>query len=82
MAKAKKKNREFKMLLKYKGTKKTLLEGEGPGVLVTQEVGYKLTDEERKSGMFSIELMNQAQAFMEEHMEVVVEEIRTTKKRK
>ena len=75
MAKAQKKLKEFKLSLKYKGCEKNLLEGEDPGVVVVQNIVYELTDKDYKSSMFTVELLRQQEAFLEEHMEVVIEEV-------
>lgn len=67
-------SRTFKFTLRVKDCKKEFAEGMGPGVLLTQEVVYK-TAPKKSSPMFIKALLDQADAILNDHIEVDFEEV-------
>jgi len=67
-------SRTFKFTLRVKGAEKEFAEGMGPGVLLTQEVVYRTAPKE-DSPMFVRALLDQADAILNDTVEVTFEEV-------
>lgn len=67
-------SRTFKFTLRVKDCKKEFAEGMGEGVLMTQEVVYKTAPKEDRP-MFVKALLDQADAILNEYVEVTFEEV-------
>ena len=63
----------IRFTLKAKGCKKEFKKGMGAGVLVYQDVEYDVTPKESHSAMFAMELINQQEAMIKEHIEVALD---------
>lgn len=62
-----------RLKLKLKDTVTEFKEGMGPGVLVTQDLVYDLTEEQAKSYRFQSDLYLQSRQFLDETVTVDIE---------
>ena len=68
--------KSFKLSLKVKDTQHVFGEGFEPGVLMTKVIEFELEPEKYKSNRFAYSLMNMQDDFIEENIEVAIEEIK------
>jgi len=67
--------RTFRMSARIKGTEKVFAEGFDPGVIATQDVEYDAEPEEYERPFFTLDLMRKQEEFLNEQVEVVLEEV-------
>jgi len=65
----------IRFTLKAKDCTKEFKDGMGAGILAFKDFEYNLKPEEFKSAMFGMELIEREKEFLEEIVEVVMEEI-------
>jgi hypothetical protein len=65
----------FKLTLRVKECEKQFHPDLPPGVLVVQTEEYDLSDAELKSNLFIAHLCDREQEFLDEHIEVITEEM-------
>jgi len=66
----------FRMILKVKGATKKFNSDFEIGELATQEVEYDITEEQSKSAMFAVDLIEKADEFRDNLIEVEVVEVK------
>jgi len=64
-----------RMSLKIKGCDKQFHKEFSPGVIATKDVKFTVTPSDRKSPQLAVAILNHGEAFMQEWMEVLVEEV-------